>query len=222
MRFRLAKLSCLFVITLIGFFTARASVIYTYDFPGSPGSGLATEQTNGEPTGATFSDFTRNGGLTGTGAQGVFGSKNWSQGSTLDPTVFAAFTLTANPLYQLNLSQLTFDSLKNGAGTIQAEVALFVNGSSTAYATFAWTPVNAPMTSYTFNFTPLTNADNVTSATFKFFGWNANDATNEIQFSNVETFGAIVPESDALWPVVLLVICVLAFNVSRRAGRPGI
>ena len=188
---------------------SSASLIYTYDFPGSPGSGLAVDQTNGQPSGATFSDFTRNGGLTGSGASAVFGSRDWSNSATLDPNVFTAFTITADPGLVLTLSQLTFDSLKNGAQALNAEVDLFLNGSATAYASFAWTPQNAPMTSYTFNFTPVTGADNVTTATFKFFVWNAN-ATNEVQFDNVAVFGGVdVPEAGSVGPAVLVIGCAI-------------
>ena len=200
--------------------TAQGSLIYTYDFPGpGPNNGLATNQTNPQPSNATMSDYTRHGGLTGTGNSDVFGSKNWSTSATLDPTVFTAFTITANPGFVISLSQLTFDSLKNGAtAPMLAEVDLFLNGSTTAYASFAWTPQNSPMTSYAFNFTPVTFADNVTTATFKFFAWNATDATNEVQFDNIALFGAVdVPEAASVGPVGLVIGCaILARSFPRR------
>ena len=212
----LAAATCMLICSSV-----RASLIYTYDFPGAPGSGLATDQTNGQPANATMSDFTRNGGLTGSGANGVFGSKNWSTSATLDPTVFTAFTITANPGFVLSLSQLTFDSLKNGAASpLLAEVDLFLNGSTTAYASFPWTPQNAPMTSYVFNFTPVTYADNVTTATFKFFAWNGV-ATNEVQFDNVAIYGGIdVPETATLGPVLLVIGCALCLSRFHRVD-PG-
>ena len=199
---------------------SSASLVYTYDFPGSgPNNGLAANQTNGQPANATLSDFTRNGGLTGTGNSGVFGSKNWSTNASMDPTVFTAFTITANPGFVLSLSSLTFDSLKNGAtAPMLAEVDLFLNGSTTAYASFAWTPQNSPMTSYAFNFTPVTFADNITTATFKFFAWNATDATNEVQFDNVAIFGGVdVPETASIGPMGLVIGCaILARRFPRR------
>lgn len=207
---RVLKLSLLTFVALVLVCSAgQGSLIYTYDFPGSPGSGLAVDQTNGQPANATMSDFTRNGGLTGSGASGVFGSKGWANGGSPDPTIFTAFTITADPGFFLSLSQLTFDSLKNGAQAVNAEVDLFLNGSSTAYASFAWTPQNAPMTSYVFNFTPITSADNVTTATFKFFAWNAN-STNEVQFDNVSVYGGIdVPEAAGLGPAILVIGCAV-------------
>ena len=91
-----------------------------------------------------------------------------------------------------------------------------MNGSATAYASFAWTPQNAPMTNYAFNFTPVTGADNVTTATFKFLAWNAN-ATNEVQFDNVAVFGGVdVPEGASVGPAGLLISCAI---LARRFSR---
>src|SRR6266404_6022445 len=216
----LAAATCMLVCSSV-----QASLIYTYDFPGpGPNNGLAANQTNGQPPNATFSDYTRNGGLTGTGNSDVFGSKNWPTAAALDPNVFTAFTITADPGFVLTLSQLTFDSLKNGAtAPLLAQVDLFLNGSATAYASFSWTPQNSPMTSYTFNFTPVTAADNVTTATFKFFAWNATDATNEVQFDNVAIFGGIdVPEAASFGPVLLVTGCALCLRRFHPGGARGI
>jgi hypothetical protein len=204
--------------------SAKASLIYTYDFPGpGPNNGLATNQMNGQPSNATMSDFTRNGGLIGTGNTDVFGSKNWPTSATMDPTVFTALTITANPGFVLSLDQLTFDSLKNGStAPMLAEVDLFLNGLPGAYASFAWVPQNAPMTHYTFNFTPVTFADNVTTATFKFFAWNATDNTNEIQFDNVAIFGGVdVPEAASFGPAALVLACAVAAQSLLRRRRKG-
>ena len=205
---------------------ARASFVYIYDFPGAPGSGLASDQSNPQPSGATFSDFTRNGGLTGTGNNGVFGSKNWSTSAAMDPTIFTAFTITADPGLFLTLSQMTFDSLKNHATLpLFAEVDLFLNGSSTAYATFSWAPQNSPMTNYVFDFADVTADMNVTTATFKFFAWNATDGNTEVQFDNVTVSGGVdVPETSSLGPAALLIGCSLLARhwqngrISRRAA----
>ena len=73
------------------------------------------------------------------------------------------------------------------------------------------------MTSYAFNFTPVTGADNVTTATFKFFAWNATDATNEVQFDNVAVFGGIdVPEAAGLGPAVLVISCAILVRRFHR------
>jgi hypothetical protein len=213
MKVRELRLGLAALVIFVAWSPTQASLIYTYDFPGpGPNNGLASNQTNPQPPNATLSDFTRNGGLTGTGNSDVFGSKNWPTSATLDPTVFTAFTVTADPGFLLALDHITFDSLKNGAtAPMLAEVDLFLNGSSTAYASFAWTPQNSPMTNYTFSFAPVTYADNVTTATFKFFAWNATSATNEIQFDNVAVFGGVdVPEAASFGPAVLVVMCAIS------------
>ena len=199
--------------------SAKGALIYLYDFPGNPGSGLAANQTNGQPAGATFSDFTTNGGLILQGASGQFNYRNWSTSTTLDSTVFEGFSITADPGSALALTGLTFDSMKNGVGPQNAQVSLFLNGSTTPYATFSWAPGNAPIQSYVFDFADLTASDNVTTATFNFYGWNATDGTNQMRFDNVATSGAIasVPEMQMVWPAVFLIMGVTIWEHRRRS-----
>src|SRR6478672_10474086 len=93
---------------------AHASLIYTYDFPGNPGSGLASDQTNGQPAGATFSDFTRTAGLTqmpGAPANNTYGTESWNQTGSIDPTQYEGFTATAGPGVHFLLTSLSFDVL---------------------------------------------------------------------------------------------------------------
>lgn len=214
----------LIVITALGLFiqssTMRAALVYVYDFPGNPGSGLATDQTNGQPAGATFSDFTRTATLTqmpGAPANNTFGTENWNQTGSIDPTEHEGFSITATAGFHLNLTSFTFDAALKPSGPVNCEVGLFLNGSSTAYATFDFAPT-ASLTTYTFNFTPLTDSDNVTSAEFRFFGWNAVASGGGIVLDNVATFGAIpsVPEVAPLCPLSLIVVCSLLENHRRR------
>ncbi len=73
---------------------AYSAVIYTYDFPGGPGSGLAANQTNGQPFLGTFSDFTRTGGLTqmpGAPANNTFGTESWNLTASIDTSQYRRF-----------------------------------------------------------------------------------------------------------------------------------
>ena len=199
---------------------AHASLIYTYDFPGNPGSGLASNQTNGQPAGATFSDFTRTADLTqmpGAPAIDTYGTESWNQTGSIDTTQYEGFSIAAAAGNRLNLTSLTFDIQLKPSGPLNFEVGLFLNGSATAYATLDLTPTSS-VTTYTFSFTPLTDADNVTSAEFRFFGWNAAAAGGGIVLDNVTTNGAIsnLPESSTFVPISLLLGCVLA----ARKWRP--
>ena len=197
--------------------TARASLIYLYDFPGNPGSGLASDQANGQPSGATFSDFTRT-NLSEANGSAVFNSTGWNQGGTIDVTQFVGFSIAANAGLHLNLNSLTFDASTNPTGPANAEVALFLNGSSTAYATFDFSPTIFTVTHYTFNFTPLTDLDNVTSASFQLYGWNDSGNAGQFQFDNVATYGDIssAPEPVTLVPILVVLGCAIARNKFRR------
>jgi hypothetical protein len=183
-------------------------------------SGLASNQTNGQPSNATFSDFTRT-NLNGSGGPPQFASTGWNLNSSIDPTQFEGFSITAAGGFHLNLSSLTFDAvLGSPTGPQNMEVALFLNGSAIAYATFDFSPTST-LTSYSFNFTPLTDANNATSATFKFYGWNAVGPAGELDLDNVATFGAIsnLPEPSSMLPVLLLLGCVFAVRKRRTFAR---
>src|ERR1043166_2337495 len=131
-----AKLTFLSAIALLILQSAvQASLIYLYDFPGNPGSGLAVDQTNPQPANATFGDFTRNTVQSVSGAN-TFGSDHWSLNPALDSTVFESFSITAGGGFHLNLSSLDFTLQRSATGPQNMEVALFLNGSATAYATY--------------------------------------------------------------------------------------
>lgn len=199
---------------------ASASFVYTYDFLGSPGSGLAADQTNSQTSNATFSDFTRV-GVTESATANVFESYDWSlmSGNTPDPSTYNTFSITAAAGYHLNLSQLTFDQMHGPGGPTKAEVALYLNGSSTPYATFAFNTASSVQT-MTFNFIDTTDADNVTTAEFRFYCWNAGGSTSTytMLFDNVSTTLTIVPEPTT-WLASLLPLFLAghAILVRRRA-----
>ena len=198
--------------------TADASLLYLYDFPGN--SGLAVDQTNSQPSGATFSDFTRtNVGTPPTGPSDSFRTNNWSLATSLDSTKFVSFSIVASGGFHLDLSSLTFSAQRFAQGPQSAEVALFINGSSIAYATFGFSPTTT-MTSYTFNFTPLTDADNVTFASFRFYGWNATGTGGQLYLDDVATNGTIssLPEVAPVIPVSLIILCSVV-EIHRRRAR---
>jgi hypothetical protein len=206
------------VLIAIGLSTAHASLIYLYDFPS--GSGLAADQTNSQPTGSTFSDFVRNNVDAAPNPGDTFGSKNWSQSASLDPSVYESFSIAADVGFHLNLSNFTFQLNRSATGPANMEVALFLNGAAAAYATYDFAPTTT-LTAYAFNFTPLTDADNVTSATIKFFGWNAGGVGGQLYLDNVATYGDVsaAPEMPTLFPVIFVMVSVLAERL-RSSRHP--
>jgi hypothetical protein len=213
------KLLCLAAVLLLaGHSAVRASVIYLYDFPGDPGSGLASDQTNSQPSGATFSDFTRTN--VGTSGGPLFNSNNWNQGGSIDTTQYVGFSITADAAFALDLTSLTFDTKRTNTGPLNAQVALFLNGSATAYAAFGFSP-STSLSPVTFDFTDLTDADNVTLAEFRLYGWNATGSGGGLGFDNVATNGGVaaVPEIPVLAPTVLLLVCAVSEARKKRRRR---
>jgi hypothetical protein len=169
LREALGRPLCAFLLAfLVSAPPSRATVIFLYDFPGGSGSGLAGDQTNPQPANATFSDFTR-ANLSLASTNGQFTSVGWSQAPAIDTTQYEGFSITSAPNYVLDLTSLTFAAKGESNGPVNMRVALFLNGSSTPYASFDFTPTSS-LASYTFNFTALTDADAVTSAAFLFYG----------------------------------------------------
>jgi hypothetical protein len=139
----------------------------------------------------------------------------WNNSSVFDPTQYASFTITADAGYHLNLSLLTFDEMRSSGGPTKGEVQLFLNGSSTAYATSTYNPTPSTQ-NQTFSFTPTTDATNVTLAEFRFYGWNGGDPGGTMAFDNVATTLDIVPEIPVFWPVLFFIACILIGKEKRR------
>ena len=200
--------------------TAGAAIVYTYDFPGSPGSGLAANQSSSQPYGATFSDFTRVGGIAQLPTANVFDSNQWPTGSFFDPNKYATFTLTADPGYHVDLSQLTFDEMRAASGPTKGQVSIFVNGSTTSYADFNYNP-DPSVKNKVFNFADITNA---TTVEFRFYGWNGGSAAAGLLFDNVAlTVLSVVPESNgAVAAVFLFSIVIGQAWVKRRKPVRGL
>jgi hypothetical protein len=199
---------------------AKASLIYLYDFPGDPGSGLATDQTNPQPSNVTFSDFSRtNLTLAATSTPGEFDTSGFAHNGQ-DTTQYQGFSITAAAGHVLSLTSLTFDAFQYASGATQGQVALFLNGSAVAYATqgFHW-DVNGQVT---FDFIDLTDGDNITSAEFRFYGWTAGSINGADGLDNVAingTIGTAVPEASAFWPIMLLMACVGMTSVRETRRR---
>ena len=216
---RLPKLFCFAaVIFILACSTGSAALVYLYDFPGTPGSGLAANQTNPQPSGATFSDFTRtNLNPDIVPRSNEFDTIGWSLNGQ-DLTKYEGFTITASPGHLLDLTSLTFSTVQYLTGATQGQVALFLNGSTTAYATLNYQWANSPVT---FNFTPLTNANNVTVAEFRFYGWMAGALVGSDGLANVATNGtiALVPEIPTFWPLLFFLGFVTIIETTRGMRR---
>ncbi|HJT81000.1 MAG TPA: hypothetical protein VJ719_07375 [Chthoniobacterales bacterium] len=211
----------LLVLYCSGFATiADAVIIYTYDFPGNPGSGLAVSQTNLQPANGTFGDFTRV-NVIAAGGTDIFGSSSWNTTGIIDSTEYEGFSITTSAGYHLELTDLAFEVRTSASGVGNGRVALFINGSATAAATFDYSPT-VTLTAHSFDFTDLTAADNATSVEFRFYGWNAGGNGSQLFLDNVATSGVItnVPEFEPAWVASVVIVLSLFFE-HRRGKRRG-
>jgi len=192
-----------------------ASANFVYDFPGVPGSGLAANQTNPQSPNATFGDFGRV-SITATPTADVFESDHWNNTAVFDPaSAYAFFDITAASGYHLNLSgTITFDTSRGPGGPTKGRVQLFLNGSTTPYATKDWNP-GPSLQNISFNFTPTTDADNVTSVEVRFYGWNGGDPLGTMLLDNVTTTMAIIPEPSTI-VIGVLPIALMAWSALKR------
>jgi hypothetical protein len=132
----------------------------------------------------------------------------WSPSTSLDPAQYVGFSITAAVSYHLELTSLTFQAGISLNGPTNAEVAMFINGSAVATATFLYSPPtslpNTP-TTFTFDFTDLTAVDNATVVEFRFYGWNSSGPGERLGFDDVTTNGTIsnVPEPSTVWAILL-------------------
>ena len=193
----------------------NATIVYTYDFPGTPGSGLASNQSSTAPAYTTFGDWSRVNVTAGPTAN-AFESTNWNTTSTFDPTEYASFTITTNAGWHLNLQLLTFDEVRASGGPTKGRVDMFINGSTTAYATFNYNP-SASVQNKSFDFTDTVDADNVTTVEFRFYGWNGGTAAAGLTFDNVAITLDVVPEVDCCGIIAgLFAAMVIGHSVFTR------
>ena len=196
--------------------TAKSSVVYTYDFPGNPGSGLAADQTNPQFPNATFGDWARVNVSAGPAANS-FDSTFWNTTSSFDPTQYVSFSITADAGYHLNLSLLTFDEMRTSGGPTKGHVEMFLDGSAAPYAVMNYNP-HSSIHSETFNFTPTTDADNVGTVEFRFYGWNGGTPEASLILANVAVTLSIVPEPSTVL-FALLPIGIALFSLAQGWRR---
>jgi hypothetical protein len=207
---KVLRLTAILLLLLV----ARASASFIYDFPGSPGDGTAANQTTPQPPIATYSDFTRN-NVNIQGTANIFDSKGWSVNPSIDTTTYTTFSIAAAPTLYINVSSLTFDAVITVDGPTSGQVSLFVNGSAIPYASTTFAPTTT-LTNFSFNFTPLTNADLATTVEFRFYGWNAVTNGGHLGFDNVTT--SVVPEPSTIWAVVVPLALTLQGLWKRTRG----
>ncbi len=142
----------------------------------------------------------------------------------LDPSLFNSFTVSSASGFNLVMSELAFRVETKRTGPRAGQVAIFLNGSDTAYDTFSFSLslLARGFHDELFIFRPIGPGDNVKTATFVFsgFGAIAIGKDNALNFDDVELFvtASSLPEADpaACSALVALLAALLAVRKKRR------
>lgn len=206
----------------------------TYTF-GADGN-VASFPYNGTPiTNLTVSPITKD-GITTTSSSGNFRATQWPLGATTGSDVFTGtvntgkyiqFTLTAAPGKLINLPSLTFGVGRSAAGPRQWQWRSSVDGYA---APIPVTTVNAGLTH---NSGVLTNPDvnsswtgnvidtagasyqNLSSITFRLYGYNAEDVSGTAGLQGPLTFGGTLIDTE------ILSVSVSPSTFSESATNPA-
>lgn len=177
------------LLIVVAWFSSSLSVQaqnFTYDFPGTPGSGVAASQSNATPSGGSFSDFTRVTVTADSGTGGLFSSLNWSLATSVDLNqYYVSYSVTPNSGNVSFLRQVSFDYLRATSGPTSGQISLFSSGGATILETASFSPTTSSQTTV-FDFTDIITAE---ALTFRLYGWNATSTTRQLAFDNVATTG---------------------------------
>jgi hypothetical protein len=158
----------------------------------------------------TFSAFARQ-NVTAATVSGVFRSDDWNLTGTFANNEYVQFTLTPASGYALTMQSITFDVQRSAGGANQygprlIQVSIFrgilspgSGDGNTPQASGTWTLPTSPtdvssLTGQTFDFTDFTTTVGQ-GVTVRFYGWDAKNKNDWLQFDNVAVNGiAAVPE----------------------------
>ncbi len=198
-----------------------AQSLFTYDFPGNPGSGMVTAQQdfiNNVQAAPLFSDFTRVGPLTA--APGTsFQTTGFPSAVVPDLSQYLSFTVSGALGNNITLTQLVFDLGRDVVGPQGLIVSLFVNGSLVAFQPFS---VGLGPASTTWNFADvlLQGSNFGANAEFRFYGYASNGGV--MGLGNVSTEGIIitgVPEPATVFGGILASALTALWLARKLADR---
>jgi autotransporter-associated beta strand protein len=154
----------------------------TYAFTGASTGNNQFNAVTTQPTGGSFSTFTRT-NVNWNSGNDVFNSTAWASGAAVDPSEYVSYSVTPTAGNIAFLTQVSFASQKSGTGPNNAQVSLFGNTTQAALESTTWMPTTSSA-STTFNFTDIISGE---ALSFRFYGYNSGGGT--LRFDNVATTG---------------------------------
>lgn len=153
--------------------------------------GLSNPYTTGDVNNSniTVSGIGRGGGVTGVAANDRYNASSWNTAS-LDPTAYFNFTLTPNTGYHINFSSFVYTA-ERGHNSIN----MFAFRSDANGDVFT-TNIGSPDFDGTSISLTGTDYQNITTATeFRYYTWNANNASRTYSINDFTFNGSILGTS---------------------------
>lgn len=200
--------------------SANAVQLGIYEFTGSSTGDNQFNAVTAQPTGGTFSTFTRT-NVNWSSAANVFNSTAWNVTSTIDTGEYIQFSLTVAPGYAASITDLSF--FQQGSSTVNDEFEVrYSTDGFTGFTTRGSDAVTvSPGASETWDFADVALSAGQTIS-FRWFvygdtqadGAGTPSASGTFRVDNVALNGEItlVPEPSSLAMLVFGMIGMLRFR----------
>ncbi|MDF3059613.1 MAG: hypothetical protein K0R17_3828 [Rariglobus sp.] len=207
-----------------------AATLGTYEFTGTSTADGQFNAVTAQPTGASFSTFTRT-NVNWTSTANLFNSTAWNVAVTVDTAEYVQFSFTVDTGYTATLSSLSY--FQQGSNTVNDEyrVAYSTNSFATTAGFIDDTVAISPGSSETYNFgSVVLTAGQSISFRFYVFGDTQADgvgvpsAAGTFRFDTISLDGSIVsavpePSAYAMMAGGLALASVLVHRRRRAAVK---
>ena len=158
-----------------------------YDFTGTATADNQFNSVNAQPTGGTFSTFTRV-GVTFTSTANVFNSTGYdAAGTAINPAKYTSFSVTPTAGNISFFQSVNFQVLSSGSGPTNGQASVFGNTASAALASSTYTiPVSGSVVARSL----VSNVITGEALNFRFYGYGGTLAGGTSRIDTVITTGA--------------------------------
>ncbi|HRH35722.1 MAG TPA: hypothetical protein PKY12_11705, partial [Catalimonadaceae bacterium] len=170
---------------------SKAQLLQSFTFAGSQGTEI-TSPPNGQPTNGSLSHIKRGSGVTPNNAGGAFGATGFTTQANLDTADYFEFAVKANVGYQLRLDSIVVSERRSNTGIRKFVVRSSLDGFTENLSSFDLPDDNLfrnnQKTVFGSSFQQLSAS---TTASFRFFGYSAENETGSWRLDSIRVYGNI-------------------------------
>ena len=187
-------------ILLITFFVAICTFISNgqtlaiYEFTGTGVCPNTNISVTAQPTNASFSDYSSTGTLCNA-TNNVFNQQGWNTTSSIDLLEYNEFTITADPCFNLSLTDITFSHRASAVASIPV---WYLRSSVDGFSTDLGTGTSSTTISPTTIALPASH-QNIDAVTFRLYVTSVNDVTTTWRNDDVSVTGTIAAVTPQLY-----------------------